>query len=126
MLLAGLRIAVDGEERLVGQTPPGRTMAATSWELFRSLAGRRSLALEVNTTDEAANDAMVRRCVETLGAVDVLVAAAGVASPRRPGTTNDEPHTVLSIPTDDFRAVIDVNLYGVFHSNRATASITFT
>jgi NAD(P)-dependent dehydrogenase (short-subunit alcohol dehydrogenase family) len=84
-------------------------------------AGRRSLALEVNTTDEAANDAMVRRCVETLGAVDVLVAAAGVASPRRPGTANDEPHTVLSIPTGDFRAVIDVNLYGVFHSNRAAA-----
>ena len=78
-------------------------------------AGRRSLALEVNTTDEAANDAMVRRCVETLGAVDILVAAAGVASPRRPGTANDEPHTVLSIPSKDFRAVIDVNLYGVFH-----------
>jgi NAD(P)-dependent dehydrogenase (short-subunit alcohol dehydrogenase family) len=84
-------------------------------------AGRRSLALEVNTTDEAANDAMVRRCAETLGAVDVLVAAAGVASPRRPGTANDEPYTVLSIPTDDFRAVIDVNLYGVFYSNRAAA-----
>ena len=42
--LAGLRIAVDGEERIVGQTAPGRTMAATSWELFRSLAGRRSRA----------------------------------------------------------------------------------
>ena len=65
-------------------------------------AGRRSLPLEVNTIDEAANDAMVRRCVETLGAVDILVAAAGVASPRRPGTANDEPHTVLSIPTDAF------------------------
>jgi len=41
--LAGLRIAVDGEERIVGQTAPGQTLAARSWELFRSLAGRRSL-----------------------------------------------------------------------------------
>ena len=84
-------------------------------------SGRRAQALEVNTTDEAANDAMVRRCVETLGAVDVLVAAAGVGSPRRPGTAADEPHTVLSIPTEDFRAVVDVNFYGVLHSNRAAA-----
>ena len=42
--LAGLRIAVDGEERIVGQTAPGRTLVAPSWELFRSLAGRRSPA----------------------------------------------------------------------------------
>jgi uncharacterized protein (TIGR03083 family) len=42
--LTGLRIAVDGEERIVGRTAPGRTMAAPSWELFRSLAGRRSPA----------------------------------------------------------------------------------
>jgi NAD(P)-dependent dehydrogenase (short-subunit alcohol dehydrogenase family) len=83
--------------------------------------GRRALALEVNTTDEAANDAMVRRCVEALGAVDVLIAAAGVGSPRRPATATDEPHTVLSIPTADFRAVVDVNFWGVFHSNRAAA-----
>jgi NAD(P)-dependent dehydrogenase (short-subunit alcohol dehydrogenase family) len=84
-------------------------------------AGRRALGLEVDTTDEAANDAMVRRCVETLGAVDVLVAAAGVGSPRRAGTAADDPHTVLSIPTEDFRAVVDVNLYGVLYSNRAAA-----
>jgi uncharacterized protein (TIGR03083 family) len=42
--LAGLRITVDGEERMVGQTAPDRTLVAPSWELFRSLAGRRSLA----------------------------------------------------------------------------------
>jgi hypothetical protein len=42
--LAGLRMALDGEERIVGQTAPDRTLVAPSWELFRSLAGRRSLA----------------------------------------------------------------------------------
>ena len=83
--------------------------------------GRRSLALQVDTTDEAAGAAMVGRCVEAFGAVDVLVAAAGVGSPRRPGTAADEPHTALNVPVEQFRAVIDVNLYGVLHSNRAVA-----
>jgi NAD(P)-dependent dehydrogenase (short-subunit alcohol dehydrogenase family) len=80
--------------------------------------GRKAFSLAVDTTDEAANDAMVARCVEALGGVDVLIAAAGIGSPR---TASDQPHTVLGIPTEQFRAVIDVNLYGVFFSNRAVA-----
>jgi len=83
--------------------------------------GARSLALRVDTTNEAASDDMVRRSVEALGGVDVLVAAAGVGSPRQTGTTTDEPMTVLTIPIEQFRAVIDVNLYGVLYSNRAVA-----
>src|SRR2546428_6392415 len=82
-------------------------------------AGRKSLAVQVDTTDEAANDTMVRRCVEALGAVDVLVAAAGIGAARVPGTGSYQPYTVLSIPMDQFRRVIDVNLYGVLFSNRA-------
>jgi NAD(P)-dependent dehydrogenase (short-subunit alcohol dehydrogenase family) len=84
-------------------------------------AGGQAVALAADTTDEAANDRMVARCVEALGAVDVLIAAAGVGSPRRAGTASDEPYTVLDMPTADFRAVIDVNLYGVYFSNRAAA-----
>ena len=42
--LAGLRMVVDGKEHIVGQMPPGPAVAATSWELFRSLTGRRSAA----------------------------------------------------------------------------------
>jgi NAD(P)-dependent dehydrogenase (short-subunit alcohol dehydrogenase family) len=83
--------------------------------------GRKALALEVNTTDEAASDAMVRRCVESLGGVDVLVAAAGIASPRQSAADADRPHTILSMPTERFRTVVDVNLYGVLFSNRAVA-----
>ncbi len=84
-------------------------------------AGRTSLAVQVDTTDEAANDAMVERCVAAFGAVDILVAAAGVGSPRPPAATSTRPYTVLDIPTKDFRAVVDVNLYGVLFSNRAVA-----
>ncbi|MFI5375607.1 MAG: SDR family NAD(P)-dependent oxidoreductase [Candidatus Rokuibacteriota bacterium] len=83
-------------------------------------AGQRSLAVRVDTTDEAANDAMVAACVEAFGAVDVLVAAAGVAS-ARPDAASAQPYSMLDIPTTSFRAVIDVNLYGVLFSNRAAA-----
>ena len=84
-------------------------------------SGGSSLAVQVDTTDEAANDAMVERCVGAFGAVDVLVAAAGVGSPRPPSPNSARAYTMLDIPTKDFRAVIDVNLYGVLFSNRAVA-----
>jgi NAD(P)-dependent dehydrogenase (short-subunit alcohol dehydrogenase family) len=94
--------------------------SATESAHFIERHGGTALALQVDTTNEAANDAMVEQCVTALGAVDVLIAAAGVGSPRR-APESAEPHTVLSIPADHFRRVIDVNLYGVLFSNRAVA-----
>ncbi len=84
-------------------------------------AGGAAVSLAVDTTDEAANGAMVERCVQAFAAVDLLVAAAGVGSPRAPEGQPPAPYTGLTIPTADFRRVIDVNLYGVLHSNRAVA-----
>jgi glucose 1-dehydrogenase len=84
-------------------------------------AGRKAVAVQIDTTDEAANDAMVRRCVETFGAVDVLVAAAGVGAVRVPGAAAYQPYTMLDIPMEQFKRVIDINLYGVLFSNRAVA-----
>jgi NAD(P)-dependent dehydrogenase (short-subunit alcohol dehydrogenase family) len=83
--------------------------------------GKRALAVRVDTTDEASSDAMVSRCAEALGGLDILVAAAGVGSPRRPDAPPGQPLTVLTVPTAQFRAVVDVNLYGVLFSNRAAA-----
>jgi len=99
----------DLDERAAGET--ARRVEA---------AGRRALAVGTDTTDEAATDAMVATCVRAFGAVDVLVAAAGVGSPR-PDAASARPYTMLDIPTERFRAVIDVNLYGVIFSNRAVA-----
>jgi NAD(P)-dependent dehydrogenase (short-subunit alcohol dehydrogenase family) len=85
-------------------------------------AGGRALALEVDTTDEAANEMMVARCVEAFGAVDILVAAAGISG-ARPGAAGQEPprFPTLTVPMEHFRRVIDVNFYGVLFSNRAAA-----
>jgi NAD(P)-dependent dehydrogenase (short-subunit alcohol dehydrogenase family) len=111
-----LRFAAEGAAVCVADRDP-----AGAAETVRRLevTGGRSLAVEVDTMDEAASDAMVRRCVGGLGAVDVLVAAAGVGSPRPPDS--NQPFTVLDMPVEQFRAVIDVNLYGVLFSNRAAA-----
>jgi len=82
-------------------------------------AGGCALPLALDVTDEAANDEAVERCVEAFGALDVLIAAAGVGSVRsRPG----EPiFTVMTTPTDKVRRVLDINLWGVLFSDRAAA-----
>jgi NAD(P)-dependent dehydrogenase (short-subunit alcohol dehydrogenase family) len=106
----GAKVCVADLDQAAARDTAGRVEAV----------GQRSLALRVDTTEEAANDAMVAACVEAFGAVDVLVAAAGVASVR-PDAASAKPYSMLDIPTASFRAVIDVNLYGVLFSNRAVA-----
>jgi NAD(P)-dependent dehydrogenase (short-subunit alcohol dehydrogenase family) len=82
-------------------------------------AGGRALAVQVDTADEAANEAMVARCVEAFGAVDVLVASAGIGSAMARPQPGAPPMSVLDYPMEHFKRVIDVNFYGVLYSNRA-------
>jgi NAD(P)-dependent dehydrogenase (short-subunit alcohol dehydrogenase family) len=82
-------------------------------------AGGKALAVQVDTSDEAANEAMVARCVEAFGSVDALVAAAGISS-GRPAGAEMQPFTSFTMPMEQYRKVIDVNLYGVLLSDRAT------
>ena len=110
-----LRFAQEGAEICVAD----RDLAAAT-ETARRVGGK-AVVVEVDTTEEAANDAMVKRCVDGLGAVDVLIAAAGVAGPRPPEGDPARYYTVLSMPTERFKRVVDVNLYGVLFSNRAVA-----
>jgi NAD(P)-dependent dehydrogenase (short-subunit alcohol dehydrogenase family) len=72
----------------------------------------RALALRVDVTQEPENETMVAGCLDRFGAVDVLVAAAGIAPP---------PESVLDLSIETFRRVMDVNLYGVLYANRAAA-----
>lgn len=112
-----LRFAAEGAKVCVADLD-----LAAAKETARRVAagGAASLAVRVDTTDEAANDVMVAACVEAFGGVDILVAAAGVGSPR-PEAESAKPYTMLTMPTERFRAVVDVNLYGVLFSNRAVA-----
>ena len=112
-----LRFAAEGAKVCVADLD-----LAAARETARRIdaGGGKSHAVRTDTTDEAANDAMVAACVKAFGAVDVLVAAAGVGSPR-PDAGSAKPYTMLDVPIERFRAVVDVHLYGVLFSNRAAA-----
>jgi NAD(P)-dependent dehydrogenase (short-subunit alcohol dehydrogenase family) len=112
-----LRFAAEGAKVCVADLD-----LAAARETARRIdaGGGKSHAVRTDTTDEAANDAMVAACAKAFGAVDVLVAAAGVGSPR-PDAGSAKPYTMLDMPIERFRAVVDVNLYGVLFSNRAAA-----
>ncbi len=84
--------------------------------------GGQAFAVPVDTSDEAANEEMVRRTVEAYGAVDCLVAAAGISGIAQGATAVPQAmlqFPVLNMPVAAFQRVIDVNLYGVLFSNRA-------
>ncbi len=84
-------------------------------------AGGQAFGVAVDTSVEANNDEMVERCVAAYGGVDILVAAAGIGAARPPSEQPAEPVTTLTMPTEQFRRVVDVNLYGVLFSDRAVA-----
>src|SRR5215472_5875394 len=94
-----VRFAREGADVCVADLDLG---GATETARQVDAAGRKSVAVQVDTTDEAANDGMVRRCVDALSAVDVLVAAAGVAGPRVPEASSYRTYTVLDIPLEQF------------------------
>jgi NAD(P)-dependent dehydrogenase (short-subunit alcohol dehydrogenase family) len=84
-------------------------------------AGGRAIALQVDTTHEAGCQAMVERCIGAFGSVDVAVAAAGIGTARPAAEQGQPGYTVLTVPIDQFRRVMDVNLYGVLFTDRAVA-----
>lgn len=96
--------------------------------------GRRAHYLHVDTTSEAANEAMAQAAVDELGRLDVCVAAAGVshAAYDSGNTAPDEElirrryqqpedGMLTNRPVEMWEKVIDVNLTGVMLTNRAAA-----
>lgn len=71
--------------------------------------GRRALAVDVDVRDLEAVERAVRRTVDALGGLDALVCAAGVRTVTSAASMTDE----------EWGAVVDTNLHGVYHCVRA-------
>ena len=104
--LSGKRVVVTGGTSGIGEATCRR---------FRD-EGANVVSIDVDDGEETivcdvADAAQVERAFEQIGAVDVLVANAGI-SVRSP---------FLDIREEDWRRVLDVNLTGVFHCAQQAA-----
>jgi NAD(P)-dependent dehydrogenase (short-subunit alcohol dehydrogenase family) len=75
--------------------------------------GERALPLVLDVTAEAEMARMAEAAVERFGAIDGLIAAAGILR------TSGQPRTVADTSFDEWRTVLAVNLTGTFLCNRA-------
>jgi sorbitol-6-phosphate 2-dehydrogenase len=106
--------------RLAHEGCSGVTVADMNLEKAQTVAaaieqehGTKALALQTNVTDPAQADEMVRRTVQEFGALDILVANAGIL----------KAYDVAEFPVNEWRAVIEVNLVGYFICAQAAARV---
>ena len=82
----------------------------TALERAAASLGQRADARQVDVADADGVAAVAQATLSALGRVDALVCSAGITGPNT---------TTWEYPVDAWREVIDVNLNGVFHCNRA-------
>ncbi|MBS0524498.1 MAG: SDR family oxidoreductase [Proteobacteria bacterium] len=71
-----------------------------------------AIAVQVDVTSEQSLNEALAKTERDLAAPDILVASAGITGPNA---------TVIQYPVDAWKQVLDINLTGVFLSNRAVA-----
>jgi NAD(P)-dependent dehydrogenase (short-subunit alcohol dehydrogenase family) len=79
-------------------------------------SGQPALALRCNVADAASVDAAFAAVLAAWGGLDVVVASAGIYS--------GQP--LVEVPLEAWQKVIDVDLTGVFLTNKAAAAIMMT
>jgi len=105
-LATALKFAEEGATVIVCDMKPAGVDAALAMVRAR---GAQAQGFAVNVTDRAAIDAMVAAVKDHYGHIDVLVNNAGITKDAR----------LQKMTLDQFDAVIDVNLRGVFHASQA-------
>ena len=118
---AGRRAVISGGASGIGLSVARRLVAEGAmvclWDRDReALAAARKainpdvVTMPVDVTDWSAVDDAAIKLRERFGGIDVLVCSAGVTGPNVP---------LWDYPVDAWRAVMDVNINGLFHCNRA-------
>lgn len=100
MVKEGMKVAVTSRSQAAADE------AATE---LNKLAADSAIGIEANVVDYAAQQASVKKTIDTFGKVDVLIANAGVG---HFSSIEDMTH-------EQWRQTIDINLTGVFNSVKA-------
>lgn len=99
---ASALLLADRGARIVAVDRPGADFAA----LRSALPQTDLLTLEADVADPAQVEAYVARALDRFGQIDVFFNAAGISGPVRP---------LVDYPVEDFGALLDINVKGVFH-----------
>lgn len=106
-----LRLASEGAKVAINYA--GNQQAAEKVKHEIENAGGEALLVKANVADAQAVEAMVASVVEAFGTIDILVNNAGIT---RDGL-------LMRMKDEDFDAVIDTNLKGVFYCTKAVAKL---
>ncbi|RHM54816.1 3-oxoacyl-[acyl-carrier-protein] reductase [Mitsuokella sp. AF33-22] len=106
-----LRLASEGAKVAINYA--GNQQAAEEVKHEIESAGGEALLIKANVADAQAVEAMVASVVEAFGTIDILVNNAGIT---RDGL-------LMRMKDEDFDAVIDTNLKGVFYCTKAVAKL---
>ena len=71
--------------------------------------GRRGIAIQADASEPESAEKVVAATIEAFGKVDILVNNAGI--------TRDD--LIMRMSVDDFRAVLETNLFGAFYMTKA-------
>jgi 2-dehydro-3-deoxy-L-rhamnonate dehydrogenase (NAD+) len=118
--LAGQVAVITGGAQGIGHAVARRLHASGAtvslWDMDGALATRSAAALgdraegaQVDVTDAAAVARLARATADRHGRIDILVGSAGIAG------SNGR---VVDYPVAEFHKIVEVNLYGVFHTCR--------
>jgi 3-oxoacyl-[acyl-carrier protein] reductase len=105
------RLAAQGAA--VGVNYAGSAQAAEHVVADIVASGGSAVALQADVSDAKACADLVTRAIETLGGLDILVNNAGIT---RDGL-------LVRMSDEDWAAVIDTNLSGVFYMTRAAGKV---
>ncbi|WP_219218157.1 SDR family NAD(P)-dependent oxidoreductase [Variovorax boronicumulans] len=117
----GRRAVITGGAAGIGLTFATRFVAeggsVSLWDISQpaidaavAALGAKASGIRVDVADWAQVEAAATQAATALGGIDVLVASAGITGPNVP---------LAEYPVDQWRLVMDVNLNGLFHCNRA-------